>query len=84
MRKKVSIKRTFPKTKSGKGAALVNEVSAMEQKISKGNESITSQSSASKTDETPTGQVETSSNTSRRRSDSSMDMFRNMAKEINK
>ncbi len=81
MRKKVTIKRTFPKVKGSKGAALVNEVSATEQKISKENEVSLSESTTNKTPEVP---VSSKSNTERRRGDNSMDMFRNMAKDIKK
>lgn len=81
MRKKVTIKRTFPKIKGSQGAALVNEVSATEQKISKENEVSLSESTTNKTPEVP---VSSNSNTERRRFDSSMDMFRNMAKDIKK
>jgi hypothetical protein len=81
MRKKVTIKRTFPKIKGSQGAALVNEVSAMEQKISKENEVSVSKST---TENKPVTEVSSNKNTERRRFDSSMDMFRNMAKEIKK
>jgi hypothetical protein len=80
MRKKVTIKRTFPKMKDSQGAVVINEVSATEQKIMKGNETIVSESA----NNTTTPQVETSNSNPRRRLDSSMDMFRNMAKEIKK
>ncbi len=82
MRKKNIIRRTFPKLKgASKGAELISEVSATEQKISKGNET-----SMSKPADNKASTSETSANTDsqRRRADSSMDMFRNMAKDIKK
>lgn len=82
MRAVRSIRRTFPKTLSQpEEQEFIQEVSALKQAIrTKGAAAIeavieaNSQSSAPKADPS----------VDRRRSDSSMDMFRNMARDINK
>ena len=82
MRAVRSIRRTFPKTLSQpEEQEFIQEVSALKQAIrTKGESAIqdaidaTSQSSTPKADPS----------VDRRRSDSSMDMFRNMARDINK
>jgi hypothetical protein len=78
MRTPKKTRRTFPKTvTNGKVSEFVQSVSSMEMK--RDGESFSTPSSApsanpEKTSSSPTAE--------RRRSDSSMDMFRNMAKDI--
>jgi hypothetical protein len=76
MRKPITIRRTFPKTLSGEGREFIQQVSSMEKAKSNGNEIV------------PTTNGKTASTSSdrseRRVLDSSMDMFRNMARDIKK
>ncbi len=79
MRKPITIKRTFPKTASSNGGALVQEVSSMEKKkvgAMPTVEAISSQSSSQS--------VVESVNSDRRSSDDSLDRFRQMAKDLKK
>jgi hypothetical protein len=76
------VKRTFPKTVSQpEEMALIQEVSAMDQRIvAEGAESA-----AMPMRETPAPSIASNSEAAeRRRTDTSMDMFRNMAKQIRK
>lgn len=74
MRKPLTIRRTF-----AGGGELVQEISSMEKK-KVGNNNIAS----NKSKENTTSQGTTPANTERRKADSSMDMFRNMARDMKK
>ncbi|MDJ0659287.1 MAG: hypothetical protein QNJ42_07310 [Crocosphaera sp.] len=74
MRKPITIKRTF-----AKGGELVQEISSLEKKKS-GSNAIPS----NKGKETKTTQGTASVNSDRRKADNSMDMFRNMARNMKK
>jgi len=79
MRKSIKIRRTFPKTKNGKGAEVIKEISSMEiNKSSVSNSSPTQQSQPQ-----PTTQ-NTSTNNQRRPVDNNMDTFRKMARDLKK
>ncbi|MFB6276404.1 MAG: hypothetical protein ABEI32_09710 [Halothece sp.] len=92
MRQPNTSKKSFPKTLSNpEGGELVEEVSALEKKsLSKKNGNQTnnnqpSQSSPEPTPENPTASVQNDpAIEQRRKSDSSLDMFRNMARDIKK
>ncbi len=75
MRKPITIRRTF-----AKGGELVQEISSMEKKKAGRNNMTPS----NKGKETTTSQGTASANTERRKADSSMDMFRNMARDMKK
>ena len=89
MRSAKRVKRTFPKTLSGQAAAWDREISAMEMRDSKlgPKPSIGSTVGAELTVETngskPTVPTEVEV-AARRKTDTNLDMFRNMAKEIRK
>lgn len=74
MRKPITIRRTF-----AKGGELVQEISSMEKRKA-GPQSVPSP----KEKESGTSQTTSSPSAERRRSDDSMDMFRNMARNIKK
>lgn len=79
------VKRTFPKTASQpEELELVQEVSAMDQRIvAEGAESASLPITETQTASSPT--ISSSSEAAeRRKTDTSMDMFRNMAKQIRK
>jgi len=85
MRESDKIRRTFPKTRTNQVTEIVKEVSSMEMSIqsnqSKGEKKI----STPITEKSETQvQPQAKSTPSRRTTDSSMDLFRNMAKEIKK
>ncbi len=79
MRKPVTTRRTFPKTLKGGGGELVQQVSSLEKvKIQEnGLPAVPTQKKVAEQAPAPV-------NNERRRSDSSLDMFRKMAKDINK
>lgn len=81
MRKAYKIKRSFPKTLKGAGAKVVSEISSMQKAIAKG-EMIAPQ--ITQTTQTTQTSQPTQENTVRRSADTSMDMFRKMAKDIKK
>jgi hypothetical protein len=86
MRQSKTVRRTFAKTKSGGGGELVQEISSL-GKTKKGGpqaspSAATSSSAPTPEATSPSKAQETASK--RRRSDSSMDMFRNMAKDLRK
>ena len=86
MRKSKTVKRTFAKSVSGGGGELIQEVSAL-GKVKKGSNQASQP--VSKTSSAPAAESTSTSQTSeevkqRRRSDDSMDMFRNMAKDLRK
>ena len=74
MRKPITIKRTF-----AKGGELVQEISSMEKRKASNNGV-----SPSKGKESTTSQTTSSASAERRQSDSSMDMFRDMARTMKK
>jgi hypothetical protein len=80
MRKPNTIRRTFPKRPGGKGAEIIQEVSSMEKTRANSNGVVPIKSTESK----PISNPEATVNPERRRSDSSMDMFRQMARDIKK
>lgn len=85
MRKTVEVRRTFPKTKNAqKSAELVSKVSSMEAEVVEKSGQKVIKQSQSATDATPQADQSAGVNLERRKSDSSLDMFRNMAKEIKK
>ena len=85
MRKPTTIRRTFPKTKSNQNTELIKQVSSFDKVIiSGGNQSSTSPPiPTSKTAPEQPNQTDLPT-VERRRADSTMDRFRNMAREINK
>ena len=78
MRKPNTIKRTFPKRPGGKGGAIIQEVSSMEKR--KAGDKGASATNGT----TPSAQPTQPVNQARRQSDSGMDMFRKMARDIKK
>ncbi|ACB49371.1 unknown [Crocosphaera subtropica ATCC 51142] len=74
MRKPITIRRTF-----ARGGELVQDISSLEKKKA-GSNSVVS----NKSKETSASQGTTSVNSDRRKSDTSMDMFRNMARNMKK
>ena len=86
MRQSKTVKRTFAKTKSGGGGELIQEISALGKAKKSSNQTSQSVSNSSATPATePTPINKTSEEEKeRRRSDSNMDMFRNMAKDLRK
>lgn len=92
MRQPNTSKKSFPKTLSNpEGQERVEEVSASEKKSlsnNNGNQSNNPQSSQSSPEPTPANPPSSTKNDpaieQRRQSDSSLEMFRNMARDINK
>jgi hypothetical protein len=80
MRKGITIKRTFPKTLKGAGGEFIQEVSSMDAKVmGKGIVSVASTSNGNGSKPTATT---TQAQRERRSADSSMDLFRQMAREM--
>jgi hypothetical protein len=79
MRKPVTIKRSFPKTVNGGGGEFVQQVSSMEKVRLQEN-------GRPATPVKPVTEAETTApvDTERRRQDSNLDMFRQMAKDLKK
>jgi hypothetical protein len=92
MRQPNTSKKSFPKTLSNpEGQERVEEVSALEKKsLSKknGNQTTNNQQSQSSPEPTPANPTASANNDpaieQRRKSDSSLDMFRNMARDMKK
>jgi hypothetical protein len=86
MRAARTTRRTFPKTASGSGTAFEQTVSSMD--VKKGVKGSASESKSTTTQSFGMGNSgsseSTQAETKRRRPDRSMDVFRNMAKEIRK
>ncbi len=80
MRKPITIRRTFPKRPGGKGGEIIQEISSMEKTRAGSNGVVPQKSTAPKPQSSPAA----TANTERRRSDNSMDMFRQMARDIKK
>ncbi|MGI0491911.1 hypothetical protein ACN4EG_08865 [Alkalinema pantanalense CENA528] len=83
MRQSKKIRRTFPKSANGEEFEIVKEVSAADQTVfnsQNGSFSATSSTSASKA--TENGAAGSQETQERRKLDTSMDMFRNMAKDM--
>lgn len=76
MRTTTTIKRSFPKTLDGEAVEVTEQVSSMEKASSANGQKPNPEA------EMPSASTETQSE--RRQADSSMDMFRNMARDINK
>jgi hypothetical protein len=86
MRTAKTVKRTFPKTMGNQGEfSLTKQVSAMEDQ-STGRSSMDSSASAStsSTGATPQPSFKKDEAEERRKTDTSMDMFRNMARDMRK
>ncbi|QUS59471.1 hypothetical protein [Synechocystis sp. PCC 7338] len=81
MRTPIKIKRSFPKTLNSQGGEVVKEVSAMEVKKIQANGQP---ASSAQTDSAPSPANTTPANDDRRSSDNSLDMFRQMAKDLKK
>lgn len=88
MRTSKTVRKTFAKSVSGGGGELIQEVSAMKAKKKFGNEPFNSSTSesfgdtlSSSTDSTPSFSPSSSRKTN---TDTSMNMFRSMAKQIKK
>jgi hypothetical protein len=81
MRKAKVIKRTFPKTLTSQGGESIQQISSIEKAKMMGNGSAPVAPTAN--GKTPTTQA-TQAQPERRSSDSSMDMFRQMARELKK
>lgn len=85
MRKSKTVKRTFPKIQGGKGAKIVQEVSSLGKKVSKNDQFNASTSNFKSVGSSAAGNKEVEIKktfTPPRSVDSSMDMFRNMAKKM--
>jgi hypothetical protein len=76
MRKTKVIKRSFPKTLKGGGGEVVKSISSMEVADTNGNQPENPQPAASA--------ANSSASSDRKRMDSSLDIFRQMAKDIRK
>ena len=90
MKQSKTIKRTFPKLKGNPGKTIISQVSAdnmrgvdPSQEASRSSSSFGS-SSASTSAETPAPEMQPAPKMNNVKVDSSMDMFRNMAKKISK
>ncbi len=81
MRTPIKIKRSFPKTVNSEGGEVVKEVSAMEVKKIQANGQP---APSAKTDSALSPANSTPVNGDRRSSDNSLDMFRQMAKDLKK
>ena len=81
MRTPFTVKRTFPQTLgSDKGAELVQEISALEKKVINGS-NVPQPKTAFKKETTIS---KDNSSAKRRSTDTSMDMFRDMARNLKK
>ncbi|ACK66812.1 conserved hypothetical protein [Rippkaea orientalis PCC 8801] len=78
MRKSYKIRRTFPKRPGGKGGEIVEEISSLKKSVA------SSVGSTESVVSNPQSSPETVVKAERRASDNSMDMFRQMAKDIKK
>ena len=86
MRQSKTVKKTFAKSKSGGGGELIQEISSLgkvKKSINQASQSISNSSSTPTKKSTPINKTSEEAK-ERRRSDSSMDMFRNMAKDLRK
>lgn len=81
MRKPNTIKRSFPKIRGSQGKKVVSQISSMEMKTVNNNGVIKPDGTES---ESKAGDESKEEITSRRATDSSMDMFRQMAKDLKK
>ena len=79
MRKPKTIKRTFPKTLKGDGGALVQSVSSLDKTKLKNTEMMGETPSTS-----PVNPPATPVKNERRQASQDLDMFRQMAKDLNK
>ncbi len=81
MRTPSTVRRTFPKTLgSDKGAELIQEVSALEKKVTNGSNIPQPKTTPKRETTIP----KDNSRSKRRSTDTSMDMFRNMARDLKK
>ncbi len=85
MRKSKTVRRTFPKVQGGSGAELIKEVSS-EKMAEKNPNEIPAYKSSSFASSNSEGESDSSFTPSqqKRKIDTSMDMFRKMAKQIKK
>lgn len=81
MRKPLQIKRSFPKTLNSNGAEVVKEISSLEIKTVQANGQVKNTPAAAAPSVPATTEPV---NNDRRSSDNSLDMFRQMAKDIKK
>jgi hypothetical protein len=84
MRTSKSVRRSFPKEKVGKDNASVRSVSAMEMQNGKVMPASQPAAPIAPKPIAKASEAGSDNNSSRRSSDSSMDMFRNMARDIRK
>ncbi len=87
MRTPIKVRRTFPKTLNSNGAEVVKEISATEvKKLRKNGQPVSTPSAtpASGTGTSGTNAEIEAKKTERSTSDNSLDMFRQMAKQIKK
>lgn len=81
MRTPIKIKRSFPKTLNSEGGEVVKEISALEiKRIQANGQAVPTEEKES----TPSPTKATEVNSDRRSSDNSLDMFRQMAKDLKK
>ncbi|ANV83804.1 hypothetical protein AWQ21_05060 [Picosynechococcus sp. PCC 7003] len=86
MKKSVTIKRTFPKLKGQGGATVVTQVSSeVARKLNKNQQAVSQATEATKaSSEAASTPITPAAPRPNLKVDSSMDMFRNMAKKINR
>lgn len=91
MKQSKTIKRTFPKVKGNPGKTIISQVSSEKmrgvdpnQEASRSSSSFGSATAASTSAETPAPEMQPAPKMNNVKVDSSMDMFRNMAKKISK
>jgi hypothetical protein len=82
MRQPKRIRRTFPKTRSNQSTELVQDISSIDKASNSGSRGTIADFKATSQPQQPA--PTTTESPKRRRSDSSMDMFRNMARELKK
>ncbi|MBD2325501.1 hypothetical protein [Alkalinema sp. FACHB-956] len=82
MRQSKKIRRTFPKSAGGEEFEIVKEVSAADQTVFNSQNGSFSASSTAASKATENGAAGSQEAQERRKLDTSMDMFRNMAKDI--
>ncbi|BAW95240.1 hypothetical protein NIES970_01420 [[Synechococcus] sp. NIES-970] len=84
MKKPVTIKRTFPTVRGEKGATLVTQVSSENMRKVDPNQAASRNTESNSSESFSAPQPTLSSSKPNLKVDSNMDMFRNMAKKINR
>lgn len=84
MKQSKTIKRTFPKIKGNPGKTIISQVSAEKMRGVDPNQETSRSSVAATSSETPAPEMQPAPTMNNVKVDSSMDMFRNMAKKISK